>query len=700
MPLVVQRRINVRIKGHLSNERRVCQHARHWVVEIEGISSGKRPLCREFKLRKQIEKLPAERIRCGNEEHLEQHLEALAAWACADGCRRHFEWVWDGKQLWIVQCDVEPETKGKDPCSRWNGPLLAPSLGKLRVLVEAGEAGRTWKKIQSLQRLRVCGLPTAKIFVLESESVNRDLSRGKTPAELRDDLSTLLQVPIVIRTDIFVDGTDFPALSPRSPTVSRLSDALRFLKERSKEFVQSGLRPGQFAFLMHHFIPARSGAYSLSRPDSTRVRIDSTWGLPDGLLAYPYDSFEIDCRNPRRIQRHLRCKTDFVGVADNGDWVGHPCAPAFDWQPSLTDGEIREIAQHSLGVSKNLRRPVEIMFFVGVDARSGHPTCLPWLIVDDVPDFDDEFDHFHYSGKSVLVDTEAAILAAEAWIGQERQHGKVYLKLRPRVELLRSNSFVERVARLARTHDVPVELEGSMLQHIYYMLRKAGVRVRCVEAFRARRGRKRFGKLVRDLVPVIIESLGEKVQTLRIPKEELFPLLKAKALEESLELLAESDPLRAFEELADLLEVLRSACTTLDRKMEDLERVADAKRKGRGGFDEGIVLLHTEEVPLVGPQEAQGLFAETELGSGFMRGKFVPGTQAPKLRKEGVNVSLIPPVAIGAQKEFVVPLPDSDFDLHIAYKSKFVRVVLRPRPPIESPDQMNFSFMDSLPPPV
>jgi predicted house-cleaning noncanonical NTP pyrophosphatase (MazG superfamily) len=77
-------------------------------------------------------------------------------------------------------------------------------------------------------------------------------------------------------------------------------------------------------------------------------------------------------------------------------------------------------------------------------------------------------------------------------------------------------------------------------------------------------------------------------------------LLKAKAVEEALEFYAEPDAGKAFEELADLLEVIDSACFVFDRSFDDLRLVAKAKREERGGFKEGVVLVETREVPLIG----------------------------------------------------------------------------------------------------
>ena len=692
MPLIIQRAVTVRLKGHLSNERRVSKKAEDWIVEIEGATTDGIPQSLSIRLKKADEVLPKTPIVCASREEVIRQLRRLAASASLGELRKHFEWVWDGVRLWVVQSDTEATPGGSIPGTTWNRSMFPPSINKLDVMVEAGNAKGEWKKTKSLRELRDCGLPTAKVYVLEDSPTQKLLAQGKVSEKLRNDINRLLQVPVVIRSDVRVFGDEFPALSPRTPTLSTAKEVLAFLTKQSKAFIVGGVVAEDFCYLMHHFIPARSGAYSLSRPDNPRVRIDSTWGLPDGLLAYPHDSFEMDSRNPSKIQRHLRCKTDYIDVDESGDWTPHRCKPPHDWMASLTDSEIREIAGHSARVSELLKKPVEIMFFVGVDTRSGHPACLPWLIVDDVPDFEKQEANFHYAGKSFPVDTEAALVSAKAWIQQERVHGKVFLKLRPRPELLRSKTFVNRVAALALEHHVPIELEGSVLSHFYYMLRKAGVSVRCVEAFHERLEHRRFGKLVRDLIPVKIEAHGESARVVRLPKDELVPLLKAKAVEEAFELFWESDPVNMFEELADLLEVVRGMCAVLNRSMDDLEKVADAKKGERGGFEEGIVLIDTREVPLTAPKTPHELFPDDVVDQVMAQSRVAPGASPPKLRKDSIVISAIPPTHYGGTSEFLVSLTDFDLDLSITYRAKELRIAVKRRQPTESPNQLQFTF--------
>ena len=49
------------------------------------------------------------------------------------------------------------------------------------------------------------------------------------------------------------------------------------------------------------------------------------------------------------------------------------------------------------------------------------------------------------------------------------------LRLVPENKLLRDTDFVEEVARFAVQHNLPVRLEGSVLSHVFYILRRNNV---------------------------------------------------------------------------------------------------------------------------------------------------------------------------------------------------------------------------------
>lgn len=82
-----------------------------------------------------------------------------------------------------------------------------------------------------------------------------------------------------------------------------------------------------------------------------------------------------------------------------------------------------------------------------------------------------------------------------------------------------------------------------------------------------------YNKLVRDRIPEIIESSGKTCTTEILSPEEYLRMLDAKLDEE----LAEYHKDQNIEELADLLEAIRSAAIARGYTTEDLERVRAEK---------------------------------------------------------------------------------------------------------------------------
>ena len=100
---------------------------------------------------------------------------------------------------------------------------------------------------------------------------------------------------------------------------------------------------------------------------------------------------------------------------------------------------------------------------------------------------------------------------------------------------------------------------------------------------------KTFEKLVRDRIPEIIESKGEKVVTRILDDPEYRLRLLEKLIEEAKELF--NDPSK--EEVADVLEVLESICEIFGYKPEEIQKVKKEKQQKRGGFKNKIFLEKT-----------------------------------------------------------------------------------------------------------
>lgn len=100
-----------------------------------------------------------------------------------------------------------------------------------------------------------------------------------------------------------------------------------------------------------------------------------------------------------------------------------------------------------------------------------------------------------------------------------------------------------------------------------------------------------YGKLVRDKIPEIIESNGEKPITRVLDEEEYKQMLDEKLLEEVNEYLESNNK----EELGDIIEVIRGICKNLGITFEEVMNVADEKRIKRGGFNNKIFLVGVEK---------------------------------------------------------------------------------------------------------
>ena len=103
-----------------------------------------------------------------------------------------------------------------------------------------------------------------------------------------------------------------------------------------------------------------------------------------------------------------------------------------------------------------------------------------------------------------------------------------------------------------------------------------------------------YNKLVRDEIPLIIRNNGENPITRILDDVEYKFELEKKLLEEYNEVLGATNSEERVEELADMLEVIRSLASLENKDLDDIIKVADLKKEKRGGFSSKIFLERVE----------------------------------------------------------------------------------------------------------
>ncbi|MFE7062043.1 phosphoribosyl-ATP pyrophosphohydrolase [Sutcliffiella sp. NPDC057660] len=104
-----------------------------------------------------------------------------------------------------------------------------------------------------------------------------------------------------------------------------------------------------------------------------------------------------------------------------------------------------------------------------------------------------------------------------------------------------------------------------------------------------------YNKVVRDNIPQIIEATGKKFTTRILKDQDFIKHLKQKCYEELNEYCAADTNEEAIEELADLMEIIRSLAQYHGTSMEEVEKLRQGKAVKRGGFEEKVFLVEVED---------------------------------------------------------------------------------------------------------
>ncbi len=581
------------LEGHLANFKRVSKTRNQWEFECARTDppsrTGGRFNSQRHSAPGRLANLPSVR----GEEALIDLLKQVGAWL-AENVEPlvSVEWVADGHSLWLVQCDDEADPP--DAVDPRKLSFAKPSTGgsgnapEPFALYKLGDATPV-RKLKLLDDFAVEGFGAAHaIHHATAQQIAPILANALERAKLAAEIDAFGPDGVVIRSD--ADGMP-PGEGMNLPRTDSAdgAKAVPWLEEKSAWFASRGVAANRTHFLVHRFIPARVSAWSFAAPDDRTVRVDSLWGIPDGIQFYPHDTVEFDLVSQTVARSRIEFKPYFIWPKSGGRWEKLSVVSQQGRCICLSREDTAYIAGYTSAVAKKLGAPAQIMWFCDFPAWMSERLPLPWyrekhaltpIALEAAPAL-----------PSVVIRTmsDIAALADSSAKGKPKK-----IILEPDPALIRERTFLDGIVQAAKQGGHSIVLDGSVLGHAFYQIRAAGVPVYSSRGPSRRRTLKKreFGKLVRDGIPDVIMRKGEAVTYGRVPPTFRRSLLVAKAFEELWELF-EARGNAQVEELADLYEVLSALLADAGLTWEEVALQAATKRADRGGFERGIVLLGT-----------------------------------------------------------------------------------------------------------
>ena len=610
--VVVQRYVKPLVSGHLSNARRVVEEYRDAVIELIDEASGQMSEKHlSFRRWRRPKAVSSDALVCRRHEEILPALREPLAYAAGKNKRVHCEWLWDGRFIYVVQADQASERQsGISPESLLAGAQDSGLPNPLRVFRPANRKDTEHsKKLRNHFLYADNGFRQPPFYLLDESAVIRELVGGTVRTDLFSDLDTLTKRPLVIRTSSTnATGT----LLPRSDQLRNANDAAAWLTGAfAEEINRTQLSPEGLALIAHHFVPALGAAFSTASPDKRKVYIEALWGIPEGLYYYPCDAYLVDTLAPSahglledvkdrfQIWEERRYKGEFVAPNAEGQFVVCTTLRPWDWKGTIADHSVaRDIALFTRRLAAIEAKPVKLMWFLGCAPWTELPSALPWYHDFEADDWTAAGSDYQRNKRDQIVSLrtlrDLEELEQRALEAYKTSNAKPLVVCLNPVEdrIIRNEAVAERIGHAACTLGAIVELQGGVLSHLYYVLRRTGanVAVRNRPSFSVRPAA--IQKLVRDKIPHDVAAGGEVATISHLAPDELRSALKIKLVEEAFEArdAAASD---LVHELADVLEVMDALITVSKISRSELGRVRRMKRARRGGFKKGVMLLET-----------------------------------------------------------------------------------------------------------
>lgn len=574
MPIVVQEFIPSIFTGHMSNERRFSQESRDWKIETY-YENGKFEQdtigIRTWRIKYDIDEIVRNPL-LTDEKNVNTELQKVAYYwytlSKDKKCRFHLEFVFDGKIIFIVQADRDYPRENSINPKTYNikvNQLSSTWAPKILKQFNPNESSM-FKKLQNVKSYNDLGFCTVPFYILDNKATLSDLRKGIVCEGLKEDLETLLKIQsVVIRMDINCDDILQKQMLPRSNEIQNYDHIISWIKEH----VNIIPKEQELIFIFHNFVPAVSSAFAHAVPNGRLVKIQSLWGLPEGLYYNYHDTIIVDLGSKNiesitesdvKVTVKNRYKDLFIYPDINGNWTAREIKEPYDWRCSIeSNSSIFEIAIKTQKLANKEQEEISVMWFVGIDDSFYGASNLPWFHekVSFTSYTTDKYKRKYFKEEEIIINNSEEL---QELISSGDYKNKMCFRLKPNCEKdLRNKKLIENIGKIASENDIIILLDGTQLTHSYYQLKSTGAKVVCSDKDELMYSDTlEFNKLVRDKIPEKIISNGEHLRCSKVVRPLLDRLLLEKLLEEAYEVNDAITTEDIISELADLTEIINT----------------------------------------------------------------------------------------------------------------------------------------------